>query len=210
MGAHSGLSYCFPEEEISMALQRDNTITIVSGLPRSGTSMMMRMLEAGGITPVTDNIRKADEDNKRGYYEFERAKKIKEDTSWLPDCRGKVVKMISMLLLDLPLDKAYKVIFIRRNMDEILASQKVMLQRRGEKGAGVSDEKMAQSYAKHVTHVENWLASNKAFDVLYVSYNKIIDNPGPHITSINDFLGGGLDTAAMAQVIETSLYRQRK
>ncbi len=194
-----------------MAPSRDNNITIVSGLPRSGTSMMMRMLETGGIELMTDDIRKADEDNLRGYYEFEPVKRIKEDKSWLPLCEGKVVKMISMLLLDLPLDRKYKVIFMRRNMEEILASQKAMLQRRGEKGAGVDDEKMAQNYNKHVQQVENWLASHdKAFDVLYVSYNDILDAPQAHINSINAFLGGHLDTERMAVVVEKSLYRQRK
>lgn len=193
-----------------MAKQLDTTITIVSGLPRSGTSMMMRMLEAGGFDTVTDNIRKADDDNKRGYYEFERAKKIKEDKSWLSECEGKVVKIISMLLLDLPLDRSYKILFMHRNMGEILASQKVMLERRCEKGAGVSDEKMAESYGKHVQQVENWLASNNVFNVMYVNYNDVLNNPEPHIAAINGFLGGRLDTARMAQVIETKLYRQRR
>ena len=192
-----------------MAKQLDTPITIVSGLPRSGTSMMMRMLESGGIDPVTDNIREADEDNKRGYYEFEKVKKIKEDTAWLSACEGKVVKMISMLLLDLPLDRMYKIIFLQRNMREILASQKVMLARRGEKGAGVDDDKMAESYHKHLKSVKKWLASNNAFDVLYVNYNEILEDPKRYISTINHFLGGGLDTARMAEAIETKLYRQR-
>ena len=192
-----------------MAAHDDTTITIVSGLPRSGTSMMMRMIEAGGIEPVTDRIREADEDNLRGYYEFEHVKQIKEDKSWLPLCEGKVVKMISMLLLDLPLDRKYKVVFMRRNMNEILSSQKVMLQRREEKGAAVDDDKMAQNYEKHLNQVEKWLADNSAFDVLYVSYNEVINKPGNSIAALNSFLGGKLNITNMEKAVEKSLYRQR-
>src|SRR5262245_12295550 len=108
-----------------------DAITIVSGLPRSGTSMMMSMLEAGGLGALTDGIRAADEDNPKGYYEFERVKKIKQDTAWLADAKGRVVKMISQLLLDLPAAYQYRIIFMRRNIDEILASQKQMMVRRG-------------------------------------------------------------------------------
>jgi len=193
-----------------MTINPNNSIVIVSGLPRSGTSMMMRMLEAGGIEPVTDNIRKADEDNVRGYYEYERVKKIKEDQSWIPLCEGKAVKMVSMLLLDLPRDRHYKVVFMQRNMDEVLASQKKMLQRRGETGAGVSDQKMAQNYTKHLEHIERILGDRNVFDVLYVSYNDVVKNPQDHSKKINAFLGERLDTDRMEQVVETSLYRQRK
>ena len=102
----------------------DNVITIVSGLPRSGTSMMMQILESGGMKVITDNIRKADEDNPHGYYEYERVKKIKDDTGWLKETRGKAFKMISLLLYDLPSNENYKVIFMKRKMSEILASQR--------------------------------------------------------------------------------------
>ena len=93
-------------------MQIDQIIKIVSGLPRSGTSLMMQMLDSGGMEVVTDNIRTADVDNPKGYYEFERVKKIKEDSSWLKDTRGKVFKMVSMLLYDLPSDEEYKIIFM--------------------------------------------------------------------------------------------------
>ena len=113
--------------------QAEQTITIVSGLPRSGTSMMMKMLEAGGIPPLTDEIRTADTDNPKGYYEFERVKKMdKGDTAWLENAQGKSVKVISALLKHLPSDYRYRVIFMRRDMSEILASQKKMLDHRGE------------------------------------------------------------------------------
>ena len=106
-------------------------ITIVSGLPRSGTSMMMRMLEAGGMPVITDNLRTADDDNPRGYFEFEPAKKTKDDPSWLNAAEGKAVKMIYKLLYDLPDRLEYRVLIMRRNMQEVLTSQRKMLDRMG-------------------------------------------------------------------------------
>jgi hypothetical protein len=174
--------------------------------------MMMRMLEGGGMPIMTDNIRKADPDNPRGYFEFERAKKIKEDSSWLPDCRGKVVKMISALLYGLPLNDAYtyKVIFMEREMSEILASQKKMLQRRGEKGAGLSDEEMAANFKEHVGKLQNWLMNQGPMDVVYINYNETIADPLENAHRVNDFLGNGLNAGKMAEVVEERLYRQRK
>ena len=107
----------------------DSEIIIVSGLPRCGTSLMMQMLVQGGFEAVTDHIRTADTDNPRGYYELEKVKKIKEDASWLPETRGKVVKMVSQLLFDLPASERYRVIFMQRDLDEMLASQEKMLER---------------------------------------------------------------------------------
>jgi hypothetical protein len=123
-------------------------ITIVSGLPRSGTSMMMKMIEAGGIPPLTDAIRAADEDNPKGYYEFERVKQMdKGDVAWVADAPGKSVKVISALLKHLPPGYDYRVIFVQRNMAEILASQRKMLTHRGEDANKMDDEKMADLLA---------------------------------------------------------------
>jgi len=189
--------------------KKDKVITIVSGLPRSGTSMMMQMLEAGGITIVTDNIRKADDDNPRGYYEFEKVKKIEEDSSWLKDCQGKAFKMVSELLHHLPEDKRYKVIFMRREMKEMLASQGLMLQKLGGEDAKVGDEEMAGRFEKHLRRVESWLARQPNIDVLYVKYNDIIQEPLRYAQSVNRLLGGWLNEERMAQMVERSLYRQR-
>src|SRR5436309_9885827 len=104
----------------------DSEIIIVSGLPRSGTSLMMQMLDNGGMEVVTDNIRTPDTDNPRGYYEFEQVKKIKHDTAWLPSTRGRAFKMVSQLLYDLPPSEQYAVIFMERDLDEVLASQEKM------------------------------------------------------------------------------------
>jgi len=190
--------------------RKDDVITIVSGLLRSGTLLMMRMLEAGGIPIVTDNIRKPDEDNPRGYYEFEKVKKIKEDASWLEDCSAKAFKMVSALLYHLPKEKRYKVIFMRREMKEMLASQKVMLQRLGRQGANVGDEEMVEKFEKHLRNVERWLANHPNIDVLYMKYNDIIKEPLRHAEAVNRFLGGWLNVDKMAQVVDRSLYRQGK
>ncbi len=183
-------------------------ITIVSGLPRSGTSMMMKMLDNGGIPPMIDNIRKADEDNPRGYYEFEPVKQIKEDSSWLPEVEGKAVKMVSRLLLDLPPGYQYKIVFMRRKLSEILASQAVMLERSG-KSFQADVEQMSSLFEKHLDQVQTWLSQQPHIDTLYQDFNQIIADPEPAITSLNDFLGGCLDIDAMRQVVEPKLYRQR-
>ena len=187
----------------------DDCITIVSGLPRSGTSMMMQILERGGLEAMTDNIRKADKDNPKGYYEFEKVKEIDKDTSWLFDCKNKVVKMVSMLLFDLPDTQKYRIVFMERNMDEILASQKKMLERLNKEDEA-TDEEIRTGYIKHLTKVRNWLENKKNFQVLYVSYNNIIKEPDVHIKQLNKFFDKQLDEGEMLKVIDKSLYRQRK
>jgi len=185
-------------------------ITIVSGLPRSGTSMMMQMLMAGGMDIVTDEIRKADEDNPRGYLEWERVKKLKEDQSWLDECSGKAVKVISMLLFDLSSKHHYKIIFMQREIEEVLASQRIMLERRGMPGDEVSDEEMAKKFEKHLKQVEDWIAHRSNIEVLFVKYNEVIADPLHYAKVVNNFLGENLNTKTMAEAIEETLYRQRK
>ena len=186
-------------------------IILVSGLPRSGTSMMMRILEKGGVAPMTDEIREADSDNPKGYYEFERAKKLREgDTAWVPEAAGKSVKTISALLKHLPPEHNYQVIFMRRAMSEILASQKKMLVNRGEDPDKVDDQEMARLFESHLQEITGWLDAQKNFEVLYVNYNAMLADPEADIARINDFLGGGLKTDAMAAVIDPALYRQRR
>jgi hypothetical protein len=186
------------------------TIAIVSGLPRSGTSLMMGMLHAGGMELLIDGIRTPDEDNPKGYYEFERVKQIEHDQEWLEDAKGRAVKMIAELLRRLPSTYAYKVIFMRREMEEILASQRQMLIRRGEPTDAVSDEEMAGMFGRHLDQVEAWIADQPNVDALYVSYNDLLADPDPHARRINEFLGGTLDPDAMIGVVDRSLYRQRR
>jgi len=186
-----------------------DVITVVSGLPRSGTSMMMKMLEAGGLPVLTDKQRAADEDNPRGYYEYEPVKALETDQAWLPAARGKVVKIISALLRHLPQDERYRVVFMRRDIDEVLASQRQMLIRRGRPADRTADAKMAELFERHLADVQRRLDSSDAFAVLYLSYDEVLGEPGRCVARINEFLGGGLDEAGMALAIEPALHRQR-
>ena len=186
------------------------SITIVSGLPRSGTSMLMKMLEAGGMEVLTDNIRTADEDNPKGYYEFERVKQTEHDQSWLEDARGKAVKMISALLKHLPQGYTYKVIFMRRKIEEILDSQRQMLIRREEPTDTVSDEKMAELFRQHLQQIAAWIDEQPNVEALYVNYSEILESSIKQAKRINQFLGHTLNVENMADVVDHTLYRQRR
>ncbi len=188
----------------------EDFVTLVSGLPRSGTSMMMKMLEAGGLGVLADHQRTADEDNPEGYYEFERVKKIEHDQAWLDEARGKVVKMISALLKHLPATHRYKVVFMRRNLEEVLASQRQMLVRRGKPTDTTSDEKMAAFFTSHLARTGAWLAEQPNIAVLYVSYNDLMQDPERHCAEVVRFLGLPLDASRMASVASGTLYRQRR
>jgi hypothetical protein len=187
----------------------ESFVTIVSGLPRSGTSMMMRMLETGGMPVITDAIREADVDNPRGYYEFEPAKKTKDDPSWLDSAGGKAVKMVYQLLYDLPADRRYRVLFMRREMDEVLVSQRKMLARLGRDDGGIADEKMSALFRSQLAKFEAWAASQPHLTILDVDYNRMVTDPLPLAESVSAFLGGSLDVQAMASVVEPDLYRNR-
>ncbi len=188
--------------------ERDYVI-VVSGLPRSGTSMMMKAIDAGGIEPMIDHIRKADEDNPKGYYEFEPVKKTKEDASWLTDAPGKVVKMVYRLLYDLPADYQYRVVFMHRDLTEVLASQKKMLERSGKAGGGIPDGQMAALFTAELQKCEKWIAEQPNFKVLYISHRDMISDAPAQAEKINAFLDGGLDTDAMARTVDPALYRNR-
>ncbi|MBD3207066.1 sulfotransferase family protein [Candidatus Bathyarchaeota archaeon] len=183
-------------------------IIIVSGLPRSGTSMMMRILEKGGVPVLTDNIRKADKDNLKGYYEFERVKQLDRDTEWLFQAECKAVKIISALLKHLPMDHEYKVIFMERDIDEILASQRKMIERRGEEIQLASDEVMKGVFEKHISNVKEFL-KERGIETLYISYNDVLDDPIENVQRVNEFLLWDLDIERMVEVVNPDLYRQR-
>ncbi|HSW46628.1 MAG TPA: sulfotransferase domain-containing protein [Phycisphaerae bacterium] len=191
-----------------MTAQRDY-VTIVSGLPRSGTSMMMQMIDKGGIPALVDDIRKADEDNPRGYYEFEPVKQTKKDPSWLREAPGKVVKMVHMLLLDLPTDCRYRVIFMRRNIKEVVTSQNVMLRRHGKNSDDLPEDKLTGMFEAQLAKVDKYMRDNPCFRVLSVRYNDVLKDPRPAVAALNEFLGGDLNTQAMLAVVDPSLYRNR-
>lgn len=187
-----------------------NTVVVVSGLPRSGTSMMMKMLEAGGLPVLIDGLRAADKDNPEGYYELERVKALdKGDAAWLPEAVGKGVKVISALLEYLPPDYTYQVIFMHRHIEEVLRSQRKMLQHRGTEGETVSDGEIAALFAKHVSQTLAWLQQQPNFRVLEVHYNELLLQPQAHVRALNQFLGNRLDEQAMAAVVNPDLYRNR-
>ena len=185
-------------------------IVLVSGLPRSGTSMAMKMLEAGGMETIVDNIRTADEDNPKGYFEDERVKDLAEtaDTTWIRAARGRVIKVVSSLLQYLPKDNAYKVIFMRRNLHEVLASQAKMLERRGEQNTA-DDADMLRMYESHLDKVKFQLRFRDWFEVLYLDFADVVADPENAARAINDFLGGGLDVEKMAMQVDPDLYRNR-
>lgn len=185
-------------------------IIVVSGLPRSGTSMMMKMLEAGGLELMTDGIRTADEDNPKGYYEVERVKNLEheQDKNWIRDARGKVLKVISFLLKELPDDSFYRVIFMRRDLSEVVASQNKMLDRRGEENP-VRDEKALELYKKHMISTRVFTSMSPCFEVLEVNYSEILRQPEALAERVNEFLSMQLNTAQMAEAVDPSLYRNR-
>jgi len=184
-------------------------VYIVSGLPRSGTSMMMKMLSSGGLPVVMDSIRQADEDNPNGYFEIELSKKLKDgEVNWVYEASGKVVKVISYLLEYLPKDLNYYVVFMDREIKEILASQHKMLERRNEKSL-ISDEEMTAQYNDHLRSVKYWLPRQPNVRVLYVSYNSMVNQPEELCDSIVNFLELPLDVKTMCEVPNPSLYRNR-
>lgn len=192
------------------AKKNRSEIVIVSGLPRSGTSMLMRMLEAGGLPLLTDGLRTPDDDNPRGYYEYEPVKQLRQGAySWLPQAEGRAVKVISALLSYLPKDRRYKVLFLLRALPEILASQRKMLVHRGQDPNKVNDVEMAQYFEQHLAQVTGWLKEQPHLDVLYVNYNTLVKEPSGPVAEINRFLDGRLDEARMLAVIDPALYRQR-
>ncbi len=173
--------------------------------------MMMQILDAGGLSILTDHTRTADDDNPKGYYELEQVKDLKGgDTAWVKDAPGKAVKVISSLLENLPPGYEYRILFMQRDVSEILASQRQMLIRRGEPTDAVDDQTMAELFRKHLTTVEAWLAAQPNMHTLYVPYAALLKNPAVHVDAVIDFLDLPLDRAAMLAVPDRNLYRQKK
>jgi hypothetical protein len=185
-------------------------VIVVSGLPRSGTSLMMNMLQAGGVPIVTDELRTADDDNPKGYFELEQVKQLsKGDVTWVSGAHGKAVKVISALLEHLPPSSTYKIVFMRRRLPEVLASQRKMLERRGEPTDTVPDAMMATLFEKHLAKIEGWMAAQANMSVLYLPYHEVAEQPEKHVDEIISFLGVDLDRAKMLQAVDPSLYRNR-
>ena len=187
----------------------EKTVVVVSGLPRSGTSMMMQMLAAGGVEALSDQKREADEDNPRGYFEFEKAKALAQDNAWLETATGKAVKVIAHSLHGLRQGLEYKIVFMWREMEEVLRSQEAMLKRTGHKGDR-EFEALSDTFSKQLRNITHWLGVNPHTDVLYIHYDEAIENPDDTALQVNDFLGGALDADAMAEAICPDMRRQKK
>jgi hypothetical protein len=184
-------------------------ITIVSGLPRSGTSLMMQMLVAGGMTALSDGERKADDDNPRGYLEWERIKQLPNDPACIAEAEGKVVKVISRLLLSAPAGHEYKVVFMQRPLPEVLASQDQMMRRRGTFKAGANPAIMSTAFEKHLREVYAWLDSKPYVKSLLLPYHDVLTNPQEVAAKLTEFLGIPLNQKSMTEQVDSSLYRNR-
>ncbi len=191
-------------------LRYGRPIVVVSGLPRSGTSMVMKMLEAGGLPVMTDGLRTADEDNPKGYYEVERVKDLASETDrgWLAEARGKGMKVISYLLRSLPSTFNYKVVFIRRDIEEVLASQRKMLARRGET-EDTPPERMRALFEDDLWRASYQLKRRPEFETLELHYSAVLAHPLDEARRLSAFLGGGLDAETMAAAVDPQLYRNR-
>jgi len=186
-------------------------LVIVSGLPRSGTSMMMKMLDAAGIPIMTDAVRTADIDNPKGYFEYERVKDLEKDPdrSWVREGRGKALKVISWLLKDLPDDNAYQIVFMRRDIDEVLASQNKMIVNRGEQDT-TDDAIMAEAYRNHLAAVRIMARKKANWSIVEIRYDEAVRDPAKVARMVNAFLGGRYEESRMLEAVDEKLYRNRK
>ena len=171
--------------------------------------MMMRMLELGGLPVLTDRLRAADDDNPNGYYEYEAVKQTAEDSSWLEGSEGNAVKMVYRLLYDLPADHQYRVLFMRRNLDEVLASQQVMLSRHGVADE-VSHAQMMKLFRAEIDAFYKWVEGQSHIELIDVDYNLMLSDSREELAKVNEFLGGSLDVDNMLSGVDESLYRNRK
>jgi len=184
-------------------------VTVISGVPRSGTSMMARMLAAGGLSILTDGARAADPDNPHGYFEWEPVKSLEQSSAWVADAVGKGVKVIYYSLRALPTGYQYRVLFMRRNLGEVLQSQTKMLKRRGVTGPTPDDATMKRLFEGELRDIDEWLASQPAFTVLNVDYASVLNDPAAEARRANAFLGGALDETAMTAMVDPQLHRCR-
>lgn len=191
--------------------KKGHGVIIVSGVPRSGTSMIMQMLEAGGVEICSDRQRPADEDNPRGYYEMERVKELRKpgDKSWVETARGKALKVVSQLLQDLPATCFYQIIFLHRDLSEVMISQNKMLTRRGQPHSG-NDRHIRLLFEKHLAHIENWVARQTNCNRLAVCHDEVLRDPAGQAARIREFLGMDLKVEKMAAAVDEKLYRNRR
>jgi Sulfotransferase domain len=184
-------------------------ITVVSGIPRSGTSLMMQMMAAGGMPVLTDGQRAADENNPRGYFEVESVKSLARNQDVLAQAEGKVVKVVSSLLPNLPKQFEYRIIFMCRPLEEVVSSQNRMLERLGREVPSTPTASVIAAFEQHLRKIRSWLSQQTNIAVLYLDYPAVLEAPEEQIAKIRAFMGRELDSAAMIRQIERSLHRER-
>jgi len=184
-------------------------ITVVSGMPRSGTSLMMQMLAAGGMPILADEVRPPDADNPRGYYEWEPAKLLPQQPDLIAQAEDRAVKVISQLLFALPGSHHYRIIFLTRPLTEVVASQAEMIRRRGTSGAPLGQAALVAALEAHLKQVKTWIADKVNIAACFVEYHQTLHEPRSTAEAIQRFLGIPLDTEAMARQVDLALYRQR-
>jgi len=191
-------------------VDRSRIITVVSGLPRSGTSLMMQLLVAAGREALTDAKRSPDEDNPLGYYELEKSLNLAKDVSWIPEARGKVVKIVAQLLPRLPRNEHYHIIFMERTLSEVIASQKAMLARQGRRGAQLEEQKLSDTYLAQLRRVRRQITSRREMRAFTVNYGELVANPAAGSELLARFLGEPFNCRAAAAAVRPNLHRQKQ
>jgi hypothetical protein len=186
-----------------------DSVVVISGLPRSGTSLMMAMLQAGGLPVLTDGQRAPDVDNPNGYFELEAVKRLRTSHTWLAEARGKAVKIVIPLVLQLPPSFSYQIVLMERDLDELVASQAAMLARKGVP-LSLPASKLKAIFQAQFEQARTALTAKPDCRVLTVSHAEVLRDPGAVATQVTAFLERPLDALAMAAVLDPSLYRQRK
>jgi len=190
-----------------MSAPRRNSVTVVSGIPRSGTSLVMQMLRAGGLPLLCDARRPPDVHNPRGYFEYEPVRRSREDASWLAQAAGRGVKVVHALVAELPEGPAYRLVLLHRDLREVVASQAAMLA--GRAPPGPSSERLVEIFAAQLAELERRLAARRDFRVLHLEHRQLLAEPRRAAALLADFVGAGLDPEAMAAAVDPSLYRTR-
>ncbi|OIQ30100.1 MAG: hypothetical protein BM564_03850 [Bacteroidetes bacterium MedPE-SWsnd-G2] len=180
-------------------------MVIVSGLPRSGTSLMMQMMNNGGLEVLTDNQRKSDDSNPKGYFEYEPVMSIHKDNSWVELAKNKSVKVVAPLLKHLPSEYRYKVIFMNRDITEVIKSQQKMIGRDTE----TLPVKLFDAFQKQLQVVDTWKEKEPGVEMMYVNYKDVLENPNDLVNQISDFISVDMDQEAMISSVDKSLYRNK-
>ena len=206
--------YLLSSEEITAsfnpAVDRSHVITVVTGLPRSGTSLMMQLLVAAGIAPMTDSLRAPDEDNPMGYFELEKTLSLAKDNSWIPEARGKAIKIVAQLLPLLPTGEHYNIVFMDRDLDEVVASQHAMLARQNRTGAQLADKKLKETYAAQLERVRRVLAHRGDVRTLTMNYGNLLTDAATEVARLAQFLGEPFDQTAASTAVRPELRRQKR